>query len=70
MNFAARNGVQARWYYINISHDLIVNQMKALIARDLWDMSEYFQVINLMNNSMLKAVELLEKPGMNFPERK
>ena len=44
--------------------------MKALIARDLWDMSEYFQVINLMNNSMLKAVELLEKPGMNFLERK
>ena len=53
-----------------IALPLIKAQMKALIARDLWDMSEYFQVINLMNNSMLKAVELLEKPGMNFPERK
>lgn len=52
-----------------IALPLIKAQMKALIARDLWDMSEYFQVINLMNNSMLKAVELLEKPGMNFPER-
>lgn len=49
---------------------LIKAQMKALIARDLWDMSEYFQVMNRMNNSVLKAVELLEKPGMNFPERK
>lgn len=53
-----------------IALPLIKAQMKALIARDLWDMSEYFQVINLMNNSMLKAVELLEKPGMNFLERK
>ena len=56
--------------FFQIALPLIKAQMKALIARDLWDMSEYFQVINLMNNSMLKAVELLEKPGMNFPERK
>lgn len=41
---------------------LIKTQMKALIARDLWDMSEYFQVINVLNDSMTKAVELLQKP--------
>ena len=44
-----------------IALPLIKAQMKALIARDLWDMSEYFQVINLMNNSMLKAVELNQR---------
>lgn len=48
---------------------LIKTQMKALIARDLWDMSEYFQVINTLNNSMKKAVELLSEPGMNFPRQ-
>lgn len=48
---------------------LIKTQMKALIARDLWNMSEYFQVINTLNNSMKKAVELLSEPGMNFPRR-
>lgn len=48
---------------------LIKTQLKALIARDLWDMSEYFQVINTLNNSMKKAVELLSEPGMNFPRR-
>ena len=42
VNFAARNGVSARWYYINISHDLIVNQLKALIARDVLDYTAYF----------------------------
>ena len=48
---------------------LIKTQMKALIARDLWNMSEYFQVINTLNNSMKKAVELLSEPGMNFPRQ-
>ena len=35
-------------------------QLKALTARDLWDMSEYFQIINENNESVRKAVELLE----------
>lgn len=48
---------------------LIKTQMKALIARDLWDMSEYFQVINSLNESMGKAIDLLQKPGLNFPKR-
>ena len=43
--------------------------MKALIARDLWEMSEYFQVVNEMNHSVQKAIELLSEPGMNFPRR-
>ena len=48
---------------------LIKTQLKALIARDLWDMSEYFQVINELSDSMKKAIELLEQPGLNFPKR-
>lgn len=52
-----------------VSLPLIKTQMKALIARDLWEMSEYFQVVNEMNHSVLKAVELLSEPGMKFPRR-
>lgn len=48
---------------------LIKAQLKALIARDLWDMDEYFQIINRMSDTVNKAVELLEQPGLNFPER-
>ncbi len=48
---------------------LIKAQLKALIARDLWDMSEYFQVINRLSASMNKAVELLEKPDEEFLKR-
>lgn len=32
-------------------------------------MNEYFQVINTLNDSMKKAIELLREPGMNFPKR-
>ena len=34
-------------------------QLKALVARDLWDMSQYFAVINESNHIVMKAVELL-----------
>ena len=36
-------------------------QLKALIARDLWDMTEYFSVFNEQNDAVLKALETLEK---------
>ena len=45
------------------SESLIKLQMKALIARDLWSNNEYYQTINAANESVTKAVELLEKEG-------
>lgn len=35
-------------------------QLKALVARDLWDMSEYFAVINQRNHIVTRAVALIE----------
>lgn len=35
-------------------------QLKALVARDIWDISEYFEVMNQENEAVIKAVELLE----------
>ena len=34
-------------------------QIKALVARDLWDMSEYFSVFNEESPTVAKAIELL-----------
>ena len=36
-------------------------QLKALVARDLWGMDEYFAIINEMNDPLRKALELLAK---------
>ena len=35
-------------------------QLKALVARDLWDMSEYFQIINEQNHVVSKALEVID----------
>ena len=39
-------------------------QLKALVARDLWDMSQYFQIMNETNDIVMKAVELIK--GGNY----
>ena len=36
-------------------------QLKALIARDLWDMSEYYHVMNSRNQSVITALKLLNE---------
>ncbi len=38
---------------------LIKAQLKALVARDLWDMSEYYQVMNTTNESVQQALKVL-----------
>lgn len=42
-----------------ISLPLIRTQLKALIARDLWDMGEYYQIINSVNESVQRALRIL-----------
>ena len=39
----------------------ICRMVKALVARDLWDMSEYFAIIYADDDVVKKAVELLTK---------
>lgn len=38
---------------------LIKTQLKALIARDLWQLNEYFQVMNSANESVQRALQIL-----------
>ena len=40
---------------------LIKTQLKALIARDLWDMSEYFQVMNATDRTVQQALKVLNE---------
>ncbi len=36
-------------------------QLKALLARDIWDMSEYYRIINPINEIYAKGLEVLKK---------
>jgi C-terminal peptidase (prc) len=51
----------------NKSKPLIALQLKALIARDLFEMSEYYQIINDENESYQRALQLIreEEPTSN-----
>ena len=40
---------------------LIKTQLKALIARDLWDMNEYFQIMNTTDSSVIQALKDLNE---------
>ena len=54
-----RLGVPFKEDEYEISLPVIKTQMKALIARDLWDTGQYYQVISRLNASYLKALELM-----------
>ena len=42
-----------------ISKPIIQQQLKALIARDLFDMEAYFKIINQISDSYRKALEII-----------
>ncbi len=43
------------------TRDLVCHMVKALTARDMWDMSEYFAIIYEEDDIVRKAVELMEE---------
>ncbi len=63
VNFAARNGIAARWYYINISRPLLVNVLKALIARDVLGTAAFYEINNNRDNVVLRALEEFNRHG-------
>jgi carboxyl-terminal processing protease len=40
---------------------MIKLQLKALLARDLWDMNEYFQIINPTSEIYLSGIKALKE---------
>lgn len=67
VNFAASNGVPARWYYINISRPLLVNHLKALIARDALGIAAYYEIANRRDSTVSRAVEALKSGRADRP---
>ena len=48
------------------SKSLIKLQIKALVARDIWNMNEYFQIINKDNESLQQAISIIENPDLYY----
>jgi len=60
VEYAATNGVPARWYYINKSRNLILNILKAQIARNVLGYSGLIQELNKQDVTVQKALEILQ----------
>lgn len=65
--FAAEKGVPARWYYINLSRPLLVNQLKALIARDALGIAAYYEIANRRDNVIDRAVRAIKDGEADWP---
>ena len=61
VNKAAEDSIVYDQKEFEISHDFLFLQMKALVARDLFEISEYYEVLNTRNTSVIAAIEELSK---------
>ncbi len=60
VSYAVSNGLPARWYYINKSRDLLLTQLKAVIARDLVSFNAFLEILNSRDTTIKQAVEALD----------
>ena len=65
--YAADNKIPARWYYINISKNLIVTQLKALIARDVLGQGAYYEIMNDIDKGVKRSVDEIKRGNAKFP---
>ena len=66
-DYAAANGIAPRWYYINLSKDVIVTNLKALIARDIYGSQAFYPILNRNDKTVQAALKALNKHKAAFP---
>ncbi|KAA6305953.1 hypothetical protein EZS27_042392 [termite gut metagenome] len=57
---ASKERIEFKEKEYTISLSLIKTQLKAFISRDVWDMNEYYRVINTINPNVIRPIELLK----------
>ena len=67
VDFATQNGVAPRWYYINQSRDLIVTNLKALVARDVFGNDAFYPIYNRSDKTLQAALKALNRHKAAFP---
>ena len=66
-DFAAANDIPPRWYYINQSQDIIVTNLKALIARDIFGNQAFYPILNRNDKTIQEALKAMNKHKAAFP---
>ena len=60
VQLAKNEGIEPDSKGINVSGDKMKLIIKGLIARDIWNMSEFYEVINKEDPGFLKAIQILQ----------
>ena len=66
-DFAARNGVAPRWYYINRSRQLLVTHIRAFIARDIFGNQGFYPIYNSTEKTIQEALKAMNRHKAAFP---
>lgn len=67
VSFAATRGIPARWYYINISAPVIVNNLKTLITNDILGQASSYQISNTHDVTVLRALSEIHAGNAHHP---
>ena len=67
VDYAAARGVPPRWYYINQSRSVIVTNIKALVARDVFGNEAFYPIFNRNDATLQAALKALSKHKAAFP---
>ncbi len=70
VEFAAKKDIEKDEKQIEESKELLAINLKALLARNLYNNSAFYQIINQLNDSYLKAIEIMNKGDKYFKENK
>ena len=64
LEFAKKDGIEPLPEELEKSEKLISVQLKGLIARDLWDTSEYFEIVNESDETFKTAVKIISNQNL------
>jgi len=70
VSYAEKNGVKPDETDIKTSSEIITTQLKALIARQVWKNEGFYAVIHSMDQTLKKALELVDKKQVTFKSLK
>ncbi|MCM1290658.1 MAG: S41 family peptidase [Prevotella sp.] len=60
MAYVVKNGEKARWYYVNLAHDQLLRQIKAMIIRDALGYDACYQFLNREDTVVKRALQELK----------
>ena len=64
VEFAKEKGIEANNDDYTKSEQFLAKQIKALIARNLWDSSAYFEIIYEIDDEFIKSIEILQDASL------